>query len=290
MVASGQQSDEIILLKSVQTENYVIQLVKSFLIQLNRLNVRIPRQLATRVVIWDAIRRRTELLDELFLNCGVLEDPRGFWSVTPMPARSKLDEFYRQDYWASRNQQSIILTRRDIAHFEQFRGYLAEDPPKPLRVLNFGSGHGGISFLMSALGHSVVNVDPFTLDSDRFEHKVDLEEVQGEFDLVYSSHSLEHVTNIDSTLRRILELLKPGGIFFVEVPNSEIRGQQDRMSEPPNSLISPPHTYYFTRKFFADLGLVVRELSIFEYHGNEYGRQSKDMSGEVIRFIGEKTS
>jgi len=271
-------------------ENHVIQLAKSFLIWLDRFNVRLPAQLATRVEIWNAVKRRTTILNELFANCEIHEDSRGFWSVAPMPTRLSLDEFYKQDYWASRNQQSIIVTRRDIAHFEQFRGYLPQDLLKPLRVLNFGSGHGGISFLMSALGHFVVNVDPFTLDPERFEHQTDLGNVEGEFDLVYSSHSLEHVTDIDSTLSRIIDLLKPRGILFVEVPNAEIEHKEGPISELSKSLISPPHTYYFTRRFFSGLSLVVRDLAIFEYHGNEYGSRSTEPDGEVIRFVGEKAS
>ena len=108
-------------------EKHVIQLAKSLLIWLDRFNVRLPAQLATRVEIWNAVKRRTVILNELFANCEIHEDSRGFWSVAPMPTRSSLDEFYKQDYWASRNQQSIIVTRRDIAHFEQLRGFLPQD-------------------------------------------------------------------------------------------------------------------------------------------------------------------
>ena len=40
-------------------------------------------------------------------------------------------------------------------------------------------------------------------------------------DLIYSSHSLEHVSDVDETLQEFKEVLKPGGYIFLEVPNAD---------------------------------------------------------------------
>ena len=89
------------------------------------------------------------------------------------------------------------------------------------------------------------------------------------FDLIYGSHSLEHVQNIKETIKKFNEISHENTIFFFEVPNEFNRRK-----------ISPPHTYYFTRKFF---------YNCFEKYDycqtiDELGIEKND-EGDVIRFL-----
>lgn len=39
------------------------------------------------------------------------------------------------------------------------------------------------------------------------------------FDLIFSSHTLEHINNPQAYIRSIAKVLKPGGLLYIEVPN-----------------------------------------------------------------------
>jgi len=74
--------------------------------------------------------------------------------------------------------------------------------------------------------------------NDIFE---DLNEVDKKFDLVLSSHSLEHVSNVMEDMRIIANILRPNGYFFLEVPNAnDIYFKYYRTDIP--------HTYFFNKE------------------------------------------
>ena len=67
------------------------------------------------------------------------------------------------------------------------------------------------------------------------------------FDVVYAAQVLEHLPNPGNDLKEIRRILKPGGIFYVDVPNyrtlSILAGRDDFMLNEP-----PQHLNYFTAK------------------------------------------
>lgn len=256
--------------------------IKSILVILKRLRIPLPSVVDRRAALWVIQRKRTKSLENLFGNVELVSDARGYWKVDPMPSEEGLAQFYSEDYWASRNQTNVIVTRRDISHFEHLQGFMSLKSHSPLLGLNFGSGHGGISYLMSSLGHQLINVDPFENEPTRFQCVRSLQEIDRDVDLVYASHSIEHVTDIDDVMGHVKRLLRPNGIFYVEVPNNVFNSQRP--------ILHPPHTYYFSPTFFEQLGFKILELSAYAYDGNEYGAKSSNWRGEVLRFVGQKSS
>ena len=96
-------------------------------------------------------------------------------------------------------------------------------------VLDLASGPG--SFPYSSFSCSVVALDE---DKDAFQtaatlpagpyfrtfgHSASLPFSSGTFDLVVCHHALEHVENLDCTLKEIRRVLKRNGRLFVSVPN-----------------------------------------------------------------------
>ena len=105
------------------------------------------------------------------------------------------------------------------------------------------------------------------------------------FDLIYGSHSLEHVLDLDKTMKIFDKILKPGGLIFMEVPNCH----QDCKSGYPDDKLDPPHTYYFTRKYFDSLAgfKVILNKTFYESKTGPYMVSNGD-DGEVIRFLARK--
>lgn len=213
-------------------------------------------------------------------------DKDGYWFVDPMPTAEDLSKYYNSIYWRSRNDKGRLLRTRDVDHFLILRPLL-KAYQNPVRVLNFGAGHGGISFLLSAMGCEVVNVEPSDMNLDMgWVHVRDIAQVDGKFDLVYSSHSLEHVIDVRSFIHQVSNMLNQNGMVFFEVPNCH----QSNTEGYPDGKIAPPHTYYFTRDFFRALDFDVLLNKTF-YQGAGRGGvdvESKEDDGGVIRYLGRK--
>jgi len=96
------------------------------------------------------------------------------------------------------------------------------------RLLDVGGGNNPIAGPVSELGYKceswVVDINPKPLAAEvatkvvrgRFE---DAELPQGYFDLATSFFSMEHFNNPPEIIARMAEVLKPGGLVAVEVPN-----------------------------------------------------------------------
>ena len=62
-----------------------------------------------------------------------------------------------------------------------------------------------------------------------------------QYDLIYSSHSLEHVQNLHETLYEFNSIVKANGYVFIEVPNIANRTVFEMMHHAP-------HTYNFSQE------------------------------------------
>ena len=227
------------------------------------------------------------LLSQVFSDASLLWDSRGFWIVNPMPSETDLSNYYSEQYWANRTDAQSWLRFRDVDHFLELEPFLAEIGERRHRVaVNFGSGHGGCSFLFRAAGFQVWNVDPARHESGMFQHAEGIQDIEEHFDLVYASHSLEHVVNPVEVVRDLISGLSPGGIFYAEVPNAR-RADEMTESQPP---MHPPHTVYYTTDFFRQLGLEKLILDTYDYGSDGRGTPTRSDSAEVIRFLGRKVS
>ncbi len=220
---------------------------------------------------------KTKIEKKYFLNAKLKWHDSGYWKLNLMPPNKELDEYYSFAYWANRGGTSKILIERDISHFNMLNKRVLDQGVKKLRIMNFGAGHGGISHLFHAAGHEVVNVEKGKITQfydERWSTVSDLTLCTGKFDLIYSSHSLEHVYNLEDFFCDLVKLCDKTTYFFFEVPNCRT------FKNPPT--ISCPHTYYFTKDFFNVIGDHVM-------FNNTFNRLeiAKDGSGNVIRALFE---
>jgi SAM-dependent methyltransferase len=113
---------------------------------------------------------------------------------------------------------------------------------RPRHLLDAGSGEGGVAMALAArypemevngVEVSATNVKiatqlnrfPNVRFSQGLAEEAHLAFPAGYFDLVYSFAVLEHVRDVDETIRAIMTVLRPGGRFCFVVPMHEFRAR-----------------------------------------------------------------
>ena len=108
---------------------------------------------------------------------------------------------------------------------------------------------GGISNLLFGLGWNVTNIEIGEFENSTLNNYVitsSISKLDGyQADLVYGSHSLEHVHDIHKQLLDFSAIANSSTVFFFEVPDASYAGNGGL-----DGLVVPPHTYYYTHKFF----------------------------------------
>jgi predicted SAM-dependent methyltransferase len=265
------------------------RIAKSFIAKAHRFGLPLPSQIAQRAENFSAYQRAQEMARELFESKSLKYNEAGYWTIDPMPSQVELDHYYSTAYWATRDDRKVLVKDRDIAHvnllLEVDRDLFLSSGPKT--AVNFGAGHGGASFLFRAQGFKVINVDPYPGDIEFFEYRSALSQIDEPVDLFYASHSLEHVTDIEDTVSQITRLIRPGGMIFIEVPNADFVGAQmnpEGGSSRPR--IQPPHTYYFTSKFFRQFDFTEVGIQPCSYSKGRWGAADSFGESDVLRYIG----
>lgn len=134
--------------------------------------------------------------------------PLGYWAIKMMPPlRMKLDNFGRR------------LSKRKY--------------PNAGRLLEIGCGSGAFLACAADMGWDIVGCDPDpgaiaacnrrglgAIQGDAFLPALDGQS----FDVVTSSHVIEHIADQPAYLRRAFELLRPGGMLWLATPNADSLG------------------------------------------------------------------
>lgn len=253
-----------LLYKFVYQTTYYRNVVAIFLFKLNL----IPNEYRDKV---RTIVKSKEY-EKKFSKLNLSYDESGFYYLDPMPSKDFLKKYYEETYWQNRNDKIHPIRVRDIEHYKLLKKVYPNFDQHSKKILNFGAGHGGLSVLLHAANHQIYNFDLSKTDrlfNERWNSINELEKITDKFDLIYGSHSLEHVQNIRETIKKFNEISHENTIYFFEVPNNF----NDRK-------IEAPHTYYFTKKFF---------YNCFEKYDycetvDALGVEKKDEGG-VIRFL-----
>jgi len=155
---------------------------------------------------------------------------------------------------------------------------------RPRRVLDAGSGEGGVAMALGAR-HPELSVEGVEVSAtntqlakmlNRFPNvgfrqglaeEVHLCFPPASFDLVYSLAVLEHVRDVDATLASIETVLRPGGRFAFVVPMHELR------AKGPIPDYTPIHGY-------ADHCRVFTEAELHERFGRRPGFRLVKLPGE----------
>jgi len=224
----------------------------------------------------------------VFKDRSLKKTDKGYSCVDPMPTAEELSVYYSSVYWGSRSSKNYGVSARDLTHYHMLKNlipYFFDDNNKV--IVNFGAGHGGISNLFWFDGFDVVNVEPSGMSdfySVRWENVDSIEGIQdGVVNMIYGSHSLEHVGDIDVFKGQVRRILRPNAFLFWEVPNAK-----NPRNGAMNDRIDIPHTYYFSADFFDDWfdEIILNEGFDKVVDVVDGWEDCKNSSGQVVRALG----
>ena len=197
-------------------------------------------------------------------ECGLLQ-------VTNLPP---IEEVFNDNYRYSSSTVPDL-----VRHFDRYADYLAEHLAPGASVLEFGCNDGVLLDKLATRGFDCVGIDASDnvarlardqgLDVRTGFLTVDFVRAQGlegRFDAVTCSNVFAHIDDIAATTEAVRLLLKPGGLFFVEVHDGDVLAREAQFDT-----IYHEHLTYFTestlRGFAARQGFVFVECLRTAMHG-----------------------
>ncbi|WP_406699014.1 class I SAM-dependent methyltransferase [Singulisphaera sp. Ch08] len=128
------------------------------------------------------------------------------------------------------------------------------------RLLDYGASWGYTTWQFAQAGYDVVG---FEIDQDRAAYGRDNLGVpmivepaelaklpEGSFDLIYTSHVLEHLPDLRQTFDLFHHLLRPGGVLAIYVPNATGIDRPEIFGRKKIFGFGEKHTMAFTVEFF----------------------------------------
>jgi 2-polyprenyl-3-methyl-5-hydroxy-6-metoxy-1,4-benzoquinol methylase len=180
---------------------------------------------------------------------------------TPQPLPQELEEFYNSEDYRSKFSESLMSGSEFASNrYLQFEKALKKYTPKVLtqssrQLLDIGCGTG--DFLKVAQQHNwqVTGTEISSLASAKANKLLgqdcvipgdilSLDLPSNHYDVVTLYHVIEHLLEPNNLIQKVYQVLKPGGVFFLETPN--IAGFGARLKGKEWSQIKPPeHIIYF---------------------------------------------
>lgn len=179
----------------------------------------------------------------------------GFVHQNPRPSAQALNDFYTQ---ASYHTVPAAPSRAE--HLAFARWYFGEKIAYTIEhsglrsgnVFDIGCGRGGVLKLYEEQGYRTYGVEP---DSNLAKFAVNELGLSGvrqgildsnfhlpeQVDLVFSNHAFEHFADIESVMRGVQNILKPGGYLFIAIPTyykNRTRLSKDWMNSAHYSLFT----------------------------------------------------
>ena len=189
-------------------------------------------------------------------------------------------EYERNPYFSSDAQQVELLTTPRVKNYQRALDYL-ESVTAAGRLLDIGCGSGSFLALAQKRGWEPHGVEMSPGLSSACERNLgtrvitgrfeDVKLPAGRFDVVTMWDVIEHVIDPGFCIRKVKELLRPGGLAVFCTPDEEsilartglafYKLTLSRYRYPAFALHPPYHTYFFSRKGFIrlleDSGLTV---------------------------------
>lgn len=163
--------------------------------------------------------------------------------VNNMPSIDSLEEMYKEQKiskWRRRNESDLNKVYQEFKNqksskkdfFSKVLNNAQElTGKKSLKILEVGSAKGVFIYFANSQGHQAVGteaskdvvtyVNSFHPGFLQYVHQNNFLESfeQEKFDLIYLEHVLEHLPNTNSIIGQFKQLLNPGGIIYLVVPN-----------------------------------------------------------------------
>ena len=211
----------------------------------------------------------------------------------PMPSISKLDHFYenvyrdfgRPHYKKLRNIEEDLLSQKNMNYIQYLSSFINFNEIQ--NIFDFGSGSGDIGYLLSK---KFIHLKLHTLESDTFSQEIlkkrnykiyeNFNEIKVKFDLIISTHVIEHLTNLN-IFENFKKVLKKNHYIFIEVPNNLF--QVNFYERPYDS----PHLIFFSKKSLSKIEEKFNlQISHLTYSFHSINRAFDEMKKSKLIFEG----
>jgi len=197
----------------------------------------------------------------------------GFLHLDPIPGNDKAQAFYDEQYFQHSKPDLLDEDEREVEHRniffdERLRFFRAHAPGR--RLLDVGCGDGLFLSRASSDGWVTRGIEPsrhaaaigVSRGLDVVHTTLDryFERNHDGFDVIHLKNVLEHLPDPARALRTCYDLLVPGGILYIEVPNDYDLSQRFGvwlLRERKSWIVVPDHINYFD---FASAERLVRRL------------------------------
>lgn len=189
----------------------------------------------------------------------------------PRPTPEELESFYSAAYFSGNARGGLgyddygslgeLNARRS---WRELKRFTALDEVKPRRLLDVGCATGGFLAEAASDGWDCVGLEMSSAAAESARANFGLEVHEGDlhgaalptgaFGLVTMWHVLEHMTTPAASLARVRDLLAPGGLLFIELPNWNSVGRTVKKADW-SQMKPPEHINFFTSR---SLGAAVR--------------------------------
>jgi 2-polyprenyl-3-methyl-5-hydroxy-6-metoxy-1,4-benzoquinol methylase len=237
----------------------------------------------------------------------------GLGITTPRPDSQDLGKYYQSDDYISHTSKASSLIDKIYLVARNFtlnwKHTLLTNLTEDKHLLDFGCGTGDFLSYMHSKGYDVHGIEP----SDKARAKANTpydtrkvvqssSQLQTQFEIITLWHVIEHVPDLNETIKDLKSRLSPGGLMLVAVPNlnswdSERYGNLWAAYDPPR------HLWHFTRNSMTRL-LSNHKLKLIHTKGllldsfyisllsEKYRNQSRTTLGGMINafFAGLKSN
>ena len=186
-----------------------------------------------------------------------------FKHIIPIPTKDELEEIYKNEYYCDEKPLYLERHREDrewwnTTYDQRYSFFEQELSPDQRNILEIGSGPGFFLLRGKERGWNTTGIEPSkqaaehsrSLGLDIHEVFLDRDTLKGwgGYDVVHMSEVLEHVQDPAELLKNIYQLLNPGGILCVSVPNEYSPFQyalRTQCDYEPWWVAPPHHINYF---------------------------------------------
>ncbi|ACV67914.1 class I SAM-dependent methyltransferase [Desulfohalobium retbaense] len=158
----------------------------------------------------------------------------GFKHIVPIPTIEELEEVYKHDYYSTEKPLYLERHQEDLdwwntVYDQRYDFFENELPNERRNILDVGSGPGYFLLRGKQRGWHVEGIEPSgqaaehsrSLGSKIYQDFLDQKSLPkfNQYDVIHASEVLEHIPDPEEMLKNMYQLLKPGGIICISVPN-----------------------------------------------------------------------
>jgi len=182
-----------------------------------------------------------------------------FHFTNPRPKESDLGRYYKSEEYISHSNSNkglfglLYQTVRNYTLKEKYE--LVNRKKRGNKILDIGCATGQLLHVFKDRGWNCIGIEPDEAARDFAKSEYDLSVFSPEklqefephsFDVISMWHVLEHVSDLDTRMKELKNLIKDNGFVFIALPNLESWDAQ-HYGKYWAGLDVPRHLYHFTK-------------------------------------------